>query len=90
METRDLLSLNKITLLELVGILPNQIENINIHKRFLTNLKRMKNISKYVIPHEIKKRAIYTEILADNANPKVYLNCLKLLSVQNMKMHVST
>lgn len=56
--------------IELVGILPNQVRNINIHKNFLTDLKNKEFTSKYVIPHEIKKRAIYTEILADNANPK--------------------
>jgi chromosome partitioning protein len=56
--------------IELVGILPNQIRNINIHRSFLADLKDKEFTSKYVIPHEIKKRAIYTEILADNANPK--------------------
>lgn len=56
--------------IELVGILPNQVRNINIHKNFLADLKDKEFTSKYVIPHEIKKRAIYTEILAENANPK--------------------
>ena len=56
--------------IELIGILPNQVRNINIHKNFLNDLKNKEFTSKYVIPHEIKKRAIYTEILADNANPK--------------------
>jgi chromosome partitioning protein len=56
--------------LELVGILPNQVRNINIHKNFLSDLRNKEFTSKYVIPHEIKKRAIYTEILAENANPK--------------------
>jgi chromosome partitioning protein len=56
--------------IELIGILPNQVRNINIHKSFLSDLKNKEFTSKYVIPHEIKKRAIYTEILAENANPK--------------------
>lgn len=56
--------------LDLVGILPNQIREINIHKGFLKNLKQMKNTAQYVMPFEIKKRAVYTEILAENANPK--------------------
>lgn len=56
--------------IELIGILPNQIRNINIHKNFLHDLKNKEFTSKYLIPHEIKKRAIYTEILAENANPK--------------------
>ena len=63
-------SRNKDNPIELIGILPNQIRNINIHKYFLNDLKNQEFTSKYVIPHEIKKRAIYTEILADNANPK--------------------
>lgn len=63
-------SRNKDNPIELVGILPNQIRNINIHKSFLNDLKNKEFTSKYVIPHEIKKRAIYTEILADNAHPK--------------------
>lgn len=56
--------------IELVGILPNQVRNINIHKNFLSDLKNKEFTSKYVIPHVIKKRAVYTEILAENANPK--------------------
>jgi chromosome partitioning protein len=56
--------------IELIGILPNQVRNINIHKSFLNDLKNKEFTSKYVIPFEIKKRAIYTEILADDANPK--------------------
>lgn len=58
---------NPITL---VGILPNQMREIKIHKQFLESLKQMKGVSEYVMPCEIKKRAIYTEILAENANPK--------------------
>lgn len=56
--------------IDLVGILPNQVRNINIHKNFLSDLRNKEFTSKYIIPFEIKKRAIYTEILADNANPK--------------------
>ena len=41
-----------------------------IHKNFLSDLKNKEFTSKYVIPHVIKKRAVYTEILAENANPK--------------------
>ncbi|KTD66449.1 putative chromosome partitioning protein ParA [Legionella santicrucis] len=56
--------------IELIGILPNQVRNINIHKHFLNDLRNKEFTSKYVIPHEIKKRSVYTEILAENANPK--------------------
>lgn len=56
--------------IELIGILPNQVRNINIHKSFLNDLRNKEFTSKYVIPFEIKKRAIYTEILAEDANPR--------------------
>ncbi len=61
---------SKNNLLELVGILPNQFRDIKLHKQFLDGLKNMKGISDYVMPHVIKKRAIYTEILVEDANPK--------------------
>lgn len=54
----------------LVGILPNQLRDIKLHKQFLDNLRNMPGISKYVMPHVIKKRAIYTEILVEDATPK--------------------
>lgn len=53
-----------------MGILPNQVRDIKIHKGFLETLKSMTNTAKYVMPFEIKKRALYTEILAEDANPK--------------------
>jgi len=56
--------------IELVGILPNQVRDIKLHKQFLNGLCKMKGVSDYVMPHVIKKRAIYTEILVEDANPK--------------------
>ena len=56
--------------IELVGILPNQVRDIKLHKQFLQGLKLMKGVSDYVMPRVIKKRAIYTEILVEDANPK--------------------
>lgn len=56
--------------IELIGILPNQVRDIKLHKQFLKGLKDMKGISNYVMPHVIKKRAIYTEILVEDANPR--------------------
>lgn len=56
--------------IELVGILPNQIRDVRIHKEFLSNLKLMKNTAQYVMPLSIKKRTLYTEILTEEANPK--------------------
>jgi chromosome partitioning protein len=56
--------------LTLVGILPNQVRDINLHKSFKEDLASKKEIGTYVMPHSIKKRAIYSEILVENANPK--------------------
>src|SRR5579862_237148 len=58
---------NPITL---VGILPNQVRDIKLHKQFLSGLRNGKGLGDYVMPHVIKKRAIYTEILVEDANPK--------------------
>lgn len=58
---------NPITL---IGILPNQVRDINLHKNFKEDLSSKKEIGAYVMPHIIKKRAIYSEILVENANPK--------------------
>lgn len=66
-ETYSREKLNPITL---VGILPNQVRDIKLHKQFLESLKQMKGVSDYVMPCSIKMRAIYTEILVDNATPK--------------------
>ena len=56
--------------LVLVGILPNQVRDINLHKSLKEDLSSKKEIGTYVMPHIIKKRAIYSEILVENANPK--------------------
>lgn len=56
--------------IQLVGILPNQVRDIKLHKQFLTGLSDMKGVADYVLPFLIKKRAIYTEILVEDANPK--------------------
>lgn len=55
--------------IELVGILPNQIRDINLHTSFLEELKNTQGISEYIIPYKFKQRAVYTEILAENASP---------------------
>jgi chromosome partitioning protein len=59
---------DKITL---VGILPNKVRNIKLHKTFLESLKNMKGIKDYIIPCVIRERAIYSEILVEEANPNV-------------------
>ncbi len=54
----------------LVGILPNQMRSVRIHKEFLKDLKTKENTGKYMMPVSIQKRTIYTEILTEEANPK--------------------
>jgi chromosome partitioning protein len=56
--------------LNLIGILPNKYRDTNLHMQLKKELHNMPVIGKYVIPHEIKLRAIYAEILAEGANPK--------------------
>lgn len=58
---------NPITL---AGILPNQVRDIKLHEQFYDALINMEGVKEYVIPHKIKKRAIYTEMLVENADPK--------------------
>lgn len=63
--------------IELVGILPNQIRDIKLHKQFLESLKQTDGVSAYIMPFSIKKRAIYTEILVEEANPKSIFDLAK-------------
>jgi chromosome partitioning protein len=63
--------------IELIGILPNKMRNIKLHKQFLESLKTMKGISNYIIPHTIGERAIYTEILVEGASPKILFDLPK-------------
>lgn len=56
--------------ISLIGILPNQIRDVKIHKEFLADLKTKENTGKFLMPVSIKKRTIYTEILTEEANPK--------------------
>lgn len=58
---------NPITL---VGILPNQVRDINLHEQFYNSLQTTDGIKDYILPFKIKKRAIYSEILVEDANPK--------------------
>lgn len=56
--------------INLVGILPNQLRDVKVHKELLSDLKMKENTGKFVMPVQIKKRALYTEILLEEANPK--------------------
>ena len=75
----------------LVGILPNQIRDVKIHKEFLADLKAKENTGKFLMPISIKKRTIYTEILTEEANPKSILKCLRvMLLAWNTKQHANS
>ena len=56
--------------IQLVGILPNQVRDIKLHQQFYKSLAETQGIQELMIPHKIKKRAIYTEILVEEASPK--------------------
>ncbi len=57
--------------LNLVGILPNRYKkNLNLHENFLSDLKNMDGIKDHLIPYEMRNRAIYSEVLVENASPK--------------------
>jgi chromosome partitioning protein len=63
-------SRSKNNQLELIGILPNQIRDVKVHRELLADLKTRENTARYVMPLMVKKRTIYTEILTEEANPK--------------------
>jgi len=56
--------------LKLIGILPNQIRDVVLHKNFLDDLKSTDLIKEHIIPYSLKKRTIYSEMLVEGANPK--------------------
>lgn len=63
--------------IDIVGILPNRIRNLVIHKSLLKSLKEMKGIGGYVIPYVIRELAIYKEILVEDANPRILFDLNK-------------
>lgn len=60
----------KETPITLLGILPNKYRDINLHREFLQELRKMPGIGQYVLPNPIKARAVYSEILVENAQPR--------------------
>lgn len=57
--------------LNLIGILPNLVTNVNLHKDFLFQLRQTTGISEYVMPCELKKRTVYAELMVDGASPRL-------------------
>jgi len=56
--------------LELVGIVANQYRNVKLHKSFYESLKANKLVSKYTLPGKIHERTVYSEVIANEVNPK--------------------
>ena len=55
--------------LKLIGILPNHVRDTNLHNAFLKQLKSNDGIKDYVLPHHLKKRTIYAELMVDSHEP---------------------
>jgi len=54
---------NNVNPLHLVGILPNQVRDIRLHKQFLEGLQGRKGVGDYIMPHVIKKTGhIYRDL----------------------------
>lgn len=60
--------------LNLIGILPNKIRDINLHRDILAELKSTPFIGEYVLDHKLKLRSIYAEVDAEDANPRSIFN----------------
>lgn len=56
--------------IKLVGIIPNKIREINLHKDLLSELKSTKFVSDYVMKMGLKLRTVYAEVDAENASPR--------------------
>ncbi|MBI4242501.1 MAG: ParA family protein [Planctomycetes bacterium] len=56
--------------IHLVGVLPNMIRNINLHKDFYDGLKQTPGIGEYILPYSLKQRAVYAEVDVESASPR--------------------
>lgn len=56
--------------IQLIGILPNKLREVNLHKDLLDGLKSTQFVGEYIIPHVLKLRSIYAEVDAENASPR--------------------
>lgn len=56
--------------IELIGILPNKLRGVNLHRDFLEGLKHAPGIAEYVIPYVLKERTIYAEVDVESASPR--------------------
>jgi len=56
--------------IELIGILPNKVRGVNLHRDFLKGLKNAPGIADFVMPYMLKERTIYAEVDVESANPR--------------------
>lgn len=56
--------------INLVGILPNMVRNINLHRDFYDGLKKTSGIGEHILPYYLKDRAVYAEVDVESANPR--------------------
>jgi chromosome partitioning protein len=56
--------------LELIGVLPNMVRQINLHRDLLQNLVETEGIGKYVLPVYLSLRTSFAEVDAEGAKPK--------------------
>ncbi len=60
--------------LELIGILPNKIRDVNLHKDLLNELRQAEFIGDYVMEDKLKLRSIYAEFDAEESNSDSIFN----------------
>lgn len=56
--------------LELIGVLPNMVRPINLHRDMLQSLRDNEGIGKYVLPVSLSQRAAFAEVDAEGAKPE--------------------
>lgn len=60
--------------LNLIGILPNKIRDINLHRDLMQGLKEAEFIREFVMADSLKLRSIYAEVDSEGANPRSIFN----------------
>jgi chromosome partitioning protein len=56
--------------IELIGILPNMVRPVALHKDIYDDLKENKSISKYIMPIKLGMRTAFAQVDAETAMPK--------------------
>jgi len=60
--------------LNLIGILPNKLRDINLHRDLLAELKSTEFMSEHILPKGLKLRSVYAEVDAEDAHPRSIFN----------------